>query len=165
MQLLPLILGNGQMLPSLHKTSECYFQPKGEHIIADMPSIWHTPFLQYSYIYNGTVMPAKERIVPTGVTTQKVLWCYFYHFKPELINGGTNNLFLTLDGTLLSTNAIKLILQRWVKKAAHALNTSHKKLLSIHKVDDFPPGDIARETYEEAWEALSFNELDGTLTL
>jgi len=60
---------------------------------------------------------AKERIVPTGVTTQKVLWRYVYHFRPELSNGGPNNLFLTLDGRPLSTNAIKLILQRWGKSA------------------------------------------------
>ena len=60
---------------------------------------------------------AKERIVPTGITTQKVLWRYIYHFRPELSNGGPNTLFLTLDGTPLSTNAIKLILRRWGKKA------------------------------------------------
>jgi site-specific recombinase XerD len=60
---------------------------------------------------------AKERIVPTGTTTQKALWRYIYHFRPKLHNGGPNNLFLTLEGEPLTTNAIKLILERWGKKA------------------------------------------------
>jgi site-specific recombinase XerD len=60
---------------------------------------------------------AKERFVPIGVTTQKVLWRYVYHFRLEPNNGGPNNLFLTLEGRPLTANAIKLILQRWGKKA------------------------------------------------
>jgi integrase/recombinase XerC/integrase/recombinase XerD len=60
---------------------------------------------------------AKQRIVPTGIVTQKVLWRYVYHFRPEPNNGDPGNLFLALDGTNLSTNAVKLIIKRWSKKA------------------------------------------------
>jgi integrase/recombinase XerC/integrase/recombinase XerD len=60
---------------------------------------------------------AKERVVPVGGLGQKVLWRYFFHFRPEPINETNNYLFLTLDGKKLEPNAIKLLLKRWGKKA------------------------------------------------
>ncbi len=60
---------------------------------------------------------AKERIVPTGMLTQKVLWRYVCHFRPQPANGGSGNLFLTLGGEPLTSNAIRLILKRWRGKA------------------------------------------------
>ncbi len=60
---------------------------------------------------------------------------------------------------------IKRQLNSWIKKVAYALNVCHEDLLNIHRADDYPPEDIAREAYEEAWEALSFDKLDDTLSL
>ena len=60
---------------------------------------------------------------------------------------------------------IKRQLNSWIKKVAYALNVRHKDLLNIHRVNDYQPEDIARETYEEAWEALGFDKLDDTLSL
>jgi integrase/recombinase XerC/integrase/recombinase XerD len=60
---------------------------------------------------------AKERVVPVGGLGQKVLWRYVFHFRPEPINDTNNYLFLTLDGKKLESNAIKLFLKRWGKKA------------------------------------------------
>lgn len=60
---------------------------------------------------------------------------------------------------------IKRQLNSWIKKVTYALNVSHKDLLNINRVDDYPPEDIAREAYEEAWEALGFDKLDDTLSL
>jgi integrase/recombinase XerC/integrase/recombinase XerD len=60
---------------------------------------------------------SKERVVPIGGLGQKVLWRYVFHFRPEPINDTNNYLFLTLDGKKLESNAIKLFLKRWGKKA------------------------------------------------
>lgn len=59
----------------------------------------------------------KERLVPIGALGQKVVWRYVFHFRPEPINEGHNHLFLTLDGGHLQSNAIKLLLRRWGRKA------------------------------------------------
>ena len=60
---------------------------------------------------------SKERLVPVGALTQKVLWRYVFHFRPQPIGNDKNYLFLTLDGQHLQTNAIKLLLKRWGRKA------------------------------------------------
>jgi len=60
---------------------------------------------------------SKERIVPIGGLAQKMLWRYVIHFRPETAVDADDFLFLTLDGKPLCTNAIKLLLKRWGKKA------------------------------------------------
>ncbi|MFC1982337.1 tyrosine-type recombinase/integrase [Chloroflexota bacterium] len=60
---------------------------------------------------------SKERIVPIGATAQKMLWRYIIHFRPEPISKADNYLFLTLDGKPLKPNAVKLLINRWGKKA------------------------------------------------
>ncbi|MFC2071608.1 tyrosine-type recombinase/integrase [Chloroflexota bacterium] len=60
---------------------------------------------------------SKERIVPIGGLTQKMLWRYIIHFRPEMVADSDDFLFLTLDGKPLSTNAIKLLLKRWGRNA------------------------------------------------
>jgi site-specific recombinase XerD len=60
---------------------------------------------------------SKERIVPIGATAQKMLWRYIIHFRPEPLVPVDNNLFLTLDGKPLQPNAVKLLINRWGKKA------------------------------------------------
>jgi len=60
---------------------------------------------------------SKERILPIGGLGQKVLWRYVIHFRPEPENDLNNYLFLTLDGKQLKPNAIKLLLNRWGRRA------------------------------------------------
>jgi len=60
---------------------------------------------------------AKERIVPIGALSQKMLWRYVFHFRPEPLTPDDDYLFLTLDGKPLVVNAVKLLLNRWGKKA------------------------------------------------
>lgn len=55
---------------------------------------------------------SKERLVPIGALTQKVLWRYILHFRPQPVSEEGEYLLLTLDGKHLQTNAIKLILKR-----------------------------------------------------
>jgi integrase/recombinase XerC/integrase/recombinase XerD len=59
----------------------------------------------------------KERLVPIGALGQRVLWRYVFHFRPEPISERDNYLFLTPDGGHLQSNAIKLLLKRWGRKA------------------------------------------------
>jgi site-specific recombinase XerD len=60
---------------------------------------------------------SKERILPIGGLTQKILWRYVFHFRPEPENDLNDYLFLTLDGKKLQPNALKLLLNRWGKRA------------------------------------------------
>jgi integrase/recombinase XerC/integrase/recombinase XerD len=60
---------------------------------------------------------SKERIVPVGALAQKVLWRYIIHFRREPLVRADNCLFLTLDGKPLKPNAVKLLINRWGKKA------------------------------------------------
>jgi len=60
---------------------------------------------------------AKERVVPTGVLVQKILWRYVFHFRPEPQNDLNDFLFLTLDGKKMQPDAIRLLLKRWGRKA------------------------------------------------
>ena len=60
---------------------------------------------------------AKERVVPIGSLTQKMLWRYIIHFRLEDSIEADNYAFLTMDGKPLCPNAVKLLLKRWSKKA------------------------------------------------
>jgi integrase/recombinase XerC/integrase/recombinase XerD len=60
---------------------------------------------------------SKERIVPVGATAQKMLWRYIIHFRPEQNIKSDNYFFLTLDGKPLRPNAVKLLVNRWSKRA------------------------------------------------
>lgn len=60
---------------------------------------------------------SKERIVPIGRVAQKVLLRYVFHFRTEPLYSNEDNLFLTLEGRPLSSNAIRLILSRLGKKS------------------------------------------------
>ncbi len=60
---------------------------------------------------------AKERIVPIGVTAQKVLQRYVFRFRPEPLRPDEENLFLTLEGRPLTSNAVRLILSRLSEKS------------------------------------------------
>jgi len=60
---------------------------------------------------------SKERLVPIGALTQKVLWRYVLHFRPQPIDETNDYLLLTIDGEKLEYNAIRLLLKRWGKRA------------------------------------------------
>ena len=60
---------------------------------------------------------SKERIVPIGALSQKMLWRYVVHFRPEQLTPSDNHLFLTLDGNPLVVNAVKLLLNRWGRRS------------------------------------------------
>lgn len=59
----------------------------------------------------------KERVVPLGGLSQRILYRYLFHFRPEPYSPADNYLFLTLEGKHLTSNAVRLILTRWGKKA------------------------------------------------
>jgi site-specific recombinase XerD len=60
---------------------------------------------------------SKERVVPFGGLTQKMLFRYIIHFRPKPLVANDDFLFLSLDGEPLRPNAVKLLLKRWGKKA------------------------------------------------
>lgn len=84
----------------------------------------------------------KERIVPLGSLAQKTLWRYVFHFRPQPVTRIHDFLFLTLDGRRLSANAIKLILNRWGKRAgvprlhAHLCRHSYATRFLNHRCGD-----------------------------
>lgn len=85
---------------------------------------------------------SKERLVPIGALAQKMLWRYVFHFRPQPATEQDNHLFLTLDGRRLSSNAIKLIFERWGKRAgvsrlhAHLCRHTYATNFLIHKCGD-----------------------------
>jgi len=84
----------------------------------------------------------KERIVPIGASTQKVLWRYVIHFRPEPLGELDNYLFLTADGKHLQPNAVKLLLRRWGRNAgvprlhAHLLRHTCATNFLLHRCGD-----------------------------
>jgi len=85
---------------------------------------------------------AKERILPIGSTTQKILWRYVYHFRPQPDNDLDDYLFLRLDGQKMQANTVKLLLGRWGRKAgvtrlhAHLCRHTFATNFLIHKCGD-----------------------------
>jgi integrase/recombinase XerC/integrase/recombinase XerD len=60
---------------------------------------------------------SKERIVPIGGVSQKVLQRYVFHFRSEPLRPDEDNLFLTLEGRPMSGNAVRLIFSRLAQKS------------------------------------------------
>ncbi|AKG53540.1 integrase/recombinase XerD [Dehalogenimonas sp. WBC-2] len=59
----------------------------------------------------------KERVVPFGALTQKVLWRWLIHFRPEPLAAKDKYFFLTIHGNYMMPNAVKLLMIRWGKRA------------------------------------------------
>jgi site-specific recombinase XerD len=84
----------------------------------------------------------KERIVPIGAVAQKVLWRYLLHFKPERLRQACDFVFLTLDGRPLTVNALKLLLNRWGRRAgvprlhAHLCRHTYATSYLVNKCGD-----------------------------
>jgi len=85
---------------------------------------------------------SKERVIPLGAVVQKILWRYIFHFRPEPESEMDNYLFLTMDGKKLRSNAIKLLLSRWGKRAevprlhAHLCRHTFATNFLIHNCGD-----------------------------
>ncbi len=58
----------------------------------------------------------KERVVPIGSGVQKAIQRYVFHFRPEQIDPDIEEVFLNLDGSPLTNNAIKMLFSRLAKK-------------------------------------------------
>jgi len=58
----------------------------------------------------------RERIVPIGGGVQKAIQRYVFHFRPEQIDPDIEEVFLNLDGSPLTRNAIKMLFSRLAKK-------------------------------------------------
>jgi site-specific recombinase XerD len=84
----------------------------------------------------------KERVVPIGALTQKVIWRYIFHFRPEILGNQNDYLFLSLDGRRLHSNAVKLLLKRWGRRAgvprlhAHLCRHTYATNFLRHKCGD-----------------------------
>lgn len=59
----------------------------------------------------------KERIVPIGMTTQKLLWKYLNFYRPEPAAPRYNQVFLTRDGRPLTKNRVEVIIKKYGTKA------------------------------------------------
>lgn len=55
---------------------------------------------------------SKERIIPIGSRTQRYLRRYIIHFRPDPIRPGIDNVFLNLDGSIITENSIRLTFSR-----------------------------------------------------
>lgn len=53
----------------------------------------------------------QERIVPFGAATQRPLWRYQHHYRPEPLGPGVY-FFLTLDGRPLGRSALAVLRER-----------------------------------------------------
>ena len=59
----------------------------------------------------------KERIAPLGNSARRTLIRYFYHFRPHPFQGEGNTFFLTIEGEALTSNAVRLVVDRLAKRS------------------------------------------------
>jgi site-specific recombinase XerD len=59
----------------------------------------------------------KERIVPIGVTTQKMLWKYLNFYRPDPALPRYEHVFLTRDGRPLTGKRVEAIMKKYGEKA------------------------------------------------
>jgi integrase/recombinase XerC/integrase/recombinase XerD len=59
----------------------------------------------------------KERIVPIGNNSQRVLQRYLFRFRPEPVNPITDNVFLSASNGALTENSMKLMFARLAKRS------------------------------------------------
>ena len=71
----------------------------------------------------------KERIVPMGNNAQKALQRYLFRFRQKYIKSGQNNVFVSIHGSSLSVNSMKLMFSRLAKSSGifrlHAHHCRH----------------------------------------
>ena len=59
----------------------------------------------------------QERVVPFGITVQKLLWKYLHFYRPEPAIPGYTHVFLTKDGKPLTKNRVEAIVKKYGEKA------------------------------------------------
>ena len=59
----------------------------------------------------------KERIAPLGNSARRTLIRYFYHFRSHPFPGEENRFFLTIEGEALTSNAVRLVVDRLAKRS------------------------------------------------
>jgi len=59
----------------------------------------------------------KERIVPVGSNAQRALQCYIFRHRPKPAHPGIENVFLSVYGTPLTENSIKIMFARLAKRS------------------------------------------------
>jgi len=59
----------------------------------------------------------KERIVPMGSNAQRALQRYLFRHRPVLAHAGIENVFLSVHGTSLTENSMKLMFARLAKRS------------------------------------------------
>ena len=85
----------------------------------------------------------KERIVPFGSAAQKSLLKHLYHFRPDPMHDGISNFFLTLDGSPMTYNAFRLVMNRLSVRAgierlhAHLLRHTFAVIYLVNGGDVF----------------------------
>lgn len=60
---------------------------------------------------------SRERVVPIGVSTQRLLLRYGYRARPEATAPSVDNLFLEANGRPLTVNCVRLMLERLGKRS------------------------------------------------
>jgi site-specific recombinase XerD len=60
----------------------------------------------------------KERLIPIGKASQRVLWNYVTRYRPEPANPRCDLVFLTKDGWQLTKNRVQKMIDRYGKKAS-----------------------------------------------
>jgi site-specific recombinase XerD len=60
---------------------------------------------------------SRERVVPIGASTQRLLLRYVYRVRPEATTQNTDNLFLEFNGGPLTINCVRLMLERVGKRS------------------------------------------------
>ena len=59
----------------------------------------------------------KERIVPIGSSVQRALQRYLFRYRPKPAHQGIDSVFLTTDGTPLTSNSLKLMFARLAERS------------------------------------------------
>jgi len=59
----------------------------------------------------------KERLIPIGKTSQRVLWNYVNRYRPQPVNPRCDLVFLTKDGWPLTKNRIQKLMMKYGKRA------------------------------------------------
>ena len=84
----------------------------------------------------------KERVVPIGSTARTALWRWVHHFRPEPLNEDHDCLFLSTDGTALTSNRVEWLMKKWGAKAgvprlhAHLCRHTFATNFLIHRCGD-----------------------------
>ncbi len=95
---------------------------------------------------------SKERIVPIGLSAQRALQRYLFRYRPTPSHLGLDRVFLSIHGTPLTENSIKLVFTRLAKRSgvprlhAHLLRHTFATRFLINGGDVFTLQQILRHS-------------------